>query len=147
MGVTKKMHRKRLLRMIDETKCAPIASAPAAEATGGGCAISPATDVTDAAVATGAISAASRRFSEPSAATKLFMSYPRGDETTPFARKLKAALEANGFVVWMDEEGIAGGADFMNAIGDAIKASQAVIAVIDQKFCGSQGLAFPTTWY
>ena len=45
------------------------------------------------------------------------MSYPRGDHTTPFARKLKAFIEERGFAVWMDEEGIAGGVDFMSAIG------------------------------
>ena len=48
---------------------------------------------------------------------KLFLSYARGDESTPFARKLKAFLEEHGFEVWMDEEGIAGGVDFMSAIG------------------------------
>ena len=48
---------------------------------------------------------------------KLFLSYARGDESTPFARRLKAFLEGNGFKVWMDEEGIAGGVDFMGAIG------------------------------
>ena len=40
--------------------------------------------------------------------TKLFMSYARGPETTRFARKLKSYLESQGFIVWMDEEGIAG---------------------------------------
>ena len=34
------------------------------------------------------------------------MSYPRGEETTPFAKQLKAFLESRGFEVWMDEEGI-----------------------------------------
>ena len=48
---------------------------------------------------------------------KLFLSYARGDESTPFARCLKAFLEEYGFAVWMDEEGIAGGVDFMSAIG------------------------------
>ena len=43
--------------------------------------------------------------------------YARGDESTPFARRLKAYLEEHGFDVWMDEEGIAGGVDFMSAIG------------------------------
>ena len=48
---------------------------------------------------------------------KLFLSYARGDESTPFARKLKTFLEEHDFEVWMDEEGIAGGVDFMSAIG------------------------------
>mgnify|MGYP001295747630 CR=1 FL=1 len=39
---------------------------------------------------------------------RLFMSYARGPETTRFARKLKSYLESKGFIVWMDEEGIAG---------------------------------------
>ena len=64
-------------------------------------------------------------------------SYPRGDETTPFARKLKAYLEQRGFAVWMDEQGISAGVDFMSAIGSAIKASRGLVAVIDEKFCGS----------
>eukprot|EP00937_MAST-01D_sp_MAST-1D-sp2_P004134 g4134.t1 len=71
------------------------------------------------------------------AATHMFLSYPRGEETTPFALKLKAFLEAGGVDVWMDVEGIAGGADFMHAIGSAIQASQGVVAVINRKFCGS----------
>ena len=37
----------------------------------------------------------------------------------------------------MDEEGIGGGVDFMNAIGEAIKSSRGLVAVIDEKFCGS----------
>ena len=52
---------------------------------------------------------------------KLFLSYARGDESTPFARRLKAYLEEHGFDVWMDEEGIAGGVDFMGAIGKSPK--------------------------
>ena len=39
--------------------------------------------------------------------------------------------------MWMDEEGIQGGVDFMNAIGEAIRCSHGIVAVIDQKFCGS----------
>jgi len=68
---------------------------------------------------------------------KLFLSYARGDESTPFARRLKAYLEEHGFDVWMDEEGIAGGANFMSAIGSAIMDASGMVAVIDQKFCGS----------
>ena len=68
---------------------------------------------------------------------QLFMSYLRGEETTPFAHELKLFLEQNGFDVWMDVEGIQGGADFMSAIGDAIMASQGMVAIIDEKFCGS----------
>ena len=51
---------------------------------------------------------------------KLFLSYARGDESTPFARRLKAYLEEHGFDVWMDEEDIAGGVDFMSAIGEPL---------------------------
>ena len=65
------------------------------------------------------------------------MSYPRGELTTPFARWLKGKLESEGYSVWMDEEGIQGGVDFMNAIGEAIRCSHGIVAVIDQKFCGS----------
>jgi hypothetical protein len=73
----------------------------------------------------------------PRGQTKLFLSYPRGDLTTPFARALKASLVAAGCEVWMDEEGIAGGVDFMSAIGSAIMDSDGIVAVIDEKFCGS----------
>ena len=39
--------------------------------------------------------------------------------------------------VWMDEEGIGAGCNFMAAIGDAIKQSQALIAIVDTKFTTS----------
>ena len=54
--------------------------------------------------------AAARRYSqEESTGSELFMSYPRGELTTPFARWLKDKLEPEGYSVWMDEEGIQGG--------------------------------------
>jgi hypothetical protein len=37
----------------------------------------------------------------------------------------------------MDEEGIGAGCNFMAAIGDAIKQSQALIAIVDTKFTTS----------
>eukprot|EP00937_MAST-01D_sp_MAST-1D-sp2_P003250 g3250.t1 len=46
-------------------------------------------------------------------------------------------LEFAGYSVWMDEEGIQSGANFMHAIGEAIHHSDALVAVIDQKFCRS----------
>merc|ERR1712216_175851 len=45
--------------------------------------------------------------------------------------------ELVGYKVWMDEEGIQGGADFMHAIGAAIENSAGVLAVIDTKFTTS----------
>jgi hypothetical protein len=77
------------------------------------------------------------KFADGDGKTRLFLSYPRGEHTTPFARKVKKQLEAEGFAVWLDEEGIAGGVDFMNAIGEAIKAADGIVAVINEKFCGS----------
>ena len=74
---------------------------------------------------------------DPGQKAQLFMSYPRGDQTTPFAHKLKKFFEDRGFAVWMDVEGIEGGANFMSSIGSAIKASRGILAVIDAKFCGS----------
>ena len=71
-------------------------------------------------------------------AKQLFMSYPRGEQSSAFARWLKAQLQVEGYRVWMDEQGIRGGADFMQAIGDAIKRSHGIIAVIDAKFCSSK---------
>ena len=68
---------------------------------------------------------------------QIFLSYPRGDETTPFARSLNDFLEAAGFEVWFDAECIAGGVDFMTAIGQGIQSSRAMVAIIDEKFCGS----------
>ena len=57
--------------------------------------------------------AAARRYShEKSMGSKLFMSYPRGELTTPFTRWLKGKLESEGYSVWMDEEGIQGGVDY-----------------------------------
>ena len=50
---------------------------------------------------------------------------------------IKTFLEERDCNVWMDEDGIAGGVDFMKAIGDAIKASQGIVAIINHKFCSS----------
>jgi len=69
--------------------------------------------------------------------TQIFLSYARGDKSTPFARWIKVQLEGVGYKVWMDEEGIQGGADFMHAIGEAIENSAGVLAVIDTKFTTS----------
>ena len=118
-GVTLKPHRKKILKKLQGLKTAPVAPVAAAPEQQ-------------------PIDEAARRFSsEASDGIKLFMSYPRGEETTPFARKTKLFLEARGFDVWMDEEGIKGGADFMHAIGSAIEASKGIVAIIDEKFCGS----------
>ena len=104
VGVSK-IHRKKIRMKLDELHKASQAE--------------PALD--GASDATVSVTTA-RRFSSSTSSTKLFLSYPRGDETTPFARALKTFLEDRGFEVWMDEEGIRGGVDFMSAIGDAIKA-------------------------
>ena len=97
LGVGKGIHRKQILAKVEElngTKAAIKRSKPAAAA---------------AAIAARAAAQGDNN--------KLFLSYARGDESTPFARRLKAFLEEHGFEVWMDEEGIAGGVDFMSAIG------------------------------
>ena len=88
-GMEKSLHRKKILAKVEE-----LSSSQAA--------IKPPTASTATSGAQG---------------NKLFLSYARGDESTPFARRLKAYLEEHGFDVWMDEEGIAGGVDFMSAIG------------------------------
>ena len=67
---------------------------------------------------------------------KLFLSYPRGDESTPFARSLKTLLEAGGFEVWLDDA-IPAGSDFNAAIGEAIQASDGIVAIIDNKYATS----------
>ena len=122
--VTKKVHRKNIRKKIDALK-AGAASTPSVTA------------VDQAQPAAAGASAAAGAQSADGSELKLFMSYPRGEETTPFARKLKVFLEARGFSVWMDEEGIAGGVDFMRAIGGAIKASRGLVAIINDKFCSS----------
>jgi hypothetical protein len=98
-GMAKGLHRKKILAKVEELSGtqATIKS-------------------TAAATSTAARSAAQQGGS--SSNNKLFMSYARGDESTPFARRLKAFLEGCGFDVWMDEEGIAGGVDFLSAIGE-----------------------------
>ena len=99
-GVGKGLHRKQILAKVEKLSSNQAAikrSKPAATAA-----------VTSAR-------AAARGGSRSN--NKLFLSYARGDESTPFARRLKAFLEEHGFEVWMDEEGIQGGADFMSAIG------------------------------
>ena len=97
VGMTKGLHRKKVLAKVEELSSnqATIKS-------------------TDAKLAaTIAVNSATQGNDK-----KLFLSYARGDESTPFARRLKAFLEEYGFEVWMDEESIAGGADFMSAIGE-----------------------------
>ena len=128
-GVDNAMHRKKILKKVKGLK-ANAESAPSFTTT------PDEGERIDAAPQSPA-SAGLRRFSRTSNRAKLFMSYPRGEETTPFARWLKGKLEAEGYAVWMDEEGIRSGADFMQAIGEGIMSSDALVAVIDEKFCGS----------
>ena len=52
----------------------------------------------------------------PGVRRRAFLSYARGAVTTPFSRWLKAEVEASGYDVWMDESGIASGADWMRCI-------------------------------
>ena len=67
----------------------------------------------------------------------IFISYARGEISTPFASLIKERFEAAGCNVWMDASDIGGGADFMSEIGSAIKASDGIVAVIDAKFTKS----------
>ena len=99
-GVGKGLHRKQILAKVEELSNAKAVAKPPSAST---------------AVTAAATSAA--RSGAQGSGNKLFLSYARGDESTPFARRLKAYLEEHGFDVWMDEEGIAGGVDFMSAIG------------------------------
>ena len=128
--VTSNIHRKKILKRISALKSGEDGANPASSDKPG-----PGQLTSLDGTAAGATTAM-RRYSRSESA-KLFMSYPRGESTTPFARWLKQKLEADGYTVWMDEEGIAGAADFMSAIGDAIKSSQGLIAIIDEKFCRS----------
>ena len=125
-----KPHRKRILKKLGGLKpaaaAATAAPGPAAD-----------TAAADSAPAREQPSAAPGADSQANDQVQLFMSYPRGEQTSPFAHKLKGFFRERGFAVWMDEEGIQGGADFMSAIGRAIKASQGIIAIIDDKFCRS----------
>ena len=63
-----------------------------------------------------------------------FVSYPRGEVTTPFARWLRTKLEEADFSVWMDEVSIKAGSDWRLQIGTAIRQSSSLVAVIDEKF-------------
>ena len=69
--------------------------------------------------AAAAAACAARAATQGVSNNKLFLSYARGDESTLFARRLKAFLGKHCFNVWMDEEGIQGGADFTSAIGES----------------------------
>ena len=102
-GIVKGLHRKKILAKVDElshNQAAIKRSKPTAVA---------------------AASTAARSAARQNSNNKLFLSYARGEESTPFARNLKAFLEEHGFEVWMDEEGIAGGVNFMSAIGKPIR--------------------------
>ena len=94
-GMGKSLHRKKIIAKVDELKHNQAAIKRSESTT--------------------AVTAARAQGGNDN--NKLFMSYARGDESTPFARRLKTFLEEHGFEVWMDEEGIAGGVDFMSAIG------------------------------
>jgi len=67
----------------------------------------------------------------------LFISYGRGETTTPFAQWLRRKLELAGFHVWLDATSIQGGSDWQKAIADGILGCDIVIALLDAKFTRS----------
>lgn len=70
---------------------------------------------------------------EPAAdgqAATLFLSYARADE--PFARRVAAALEHSGYIVWWDAL-IEGGAAFARSITDALDRADAVLVLWSKK--------------
>ena len=122
VGMAKCLHRKQILAKVDElsnNQAAMKRSKPAAAAAA-------------VAAAVAARSAAQ--------GNKIFLSYARGDESTPFARRLKAFMEEHGFEVWMDEEGIAGGADFMGAIGKNPQPPPPYCAMCSLRACFSNAI-------
>ncbi len=62
-------------------------------------------------------------------ATGVFISYGH-DEYAALARRLKQDLEAEGFRVWMDEEGIRHHHDWEHSIEEGLKGSQWVVACL-----------------
>ena len=69
--------------------------------------------------------------------TTLFISYPHGEQAMQFARWLKENLEDSGFSVFFDEEGIAKDVDSQSATGNAIKACDGLVAIINPVFVES----------
>ena len=67
----------------------------------------------------------------------LFLSYGRGD-ASPFARWLKEKLEASGYDVWFDEDNINATSNWQREIGDALRACDGLVAVINTKYAHSR---------
>ena len=47
----------------------------------------------------------------------IFMSYGREQNVTPWVRRLKKEIESKGYSVWMDEESIGSGTNWLFEIG------------------------------
>ncbi len=66
----------------------------------------------------------------------VFVSYARDDRA--FVDRLVAALERRGVAVWLDRQDLAGGAAWEASITEAVRASDAVIAVLSPSAAGSE---------
>jgi hypothetical protein len=71
------------------------------------------------------------------AARPIFLSYSRSD--ADFTAALSDALHTTGHKIWMDTEGISGGEDWRERIGNAIDESKLVLAVLSPE-------AFNSSW-
>jgi catechol 2,3-dioxygenase-like lactoylglutathione lyase family enzyme len=66
----------------------------------------------------------------------VFVSYARRDRA--FVDRLAAALEGRGVELWIDREDLAGGAAWEASISEAVRSSDAVIAVLSPSAAGSE---------
>lgn len=68
---------------------------------------------------------------------KLFLSYGHG-EASDFSRWLRDRLVADGFEVWFDEQSIDVATNWQSEIGKALVECDALVAVLDEKYIGSE---------
>lgn len=68
---------------------------------------------------------------------KLFLSYGHG-EASDFSRWLRDRLVTDGFEVWFDEQSIDVATNWQSEIGKALVECDALVAVLDEKYIGSE---------
>jgi len=76
---------------------------------------------------------------------QVFLSYRRSPASLQVARELRAALEAEGLVVWLDERDIDAFEDIPDAMRDGLRASHALVALYDEAYAGRRACQWELT--
>jgi WD40 repeat protein len=74
----------------------------------------------------------------------IFISYSRVD--TAIAHDIEGHLTRSNFKVFIDYQGIAGGAEFMAVIGNAIQQSQAIVLLLSREATSSRWVLWELGW-